>query len=85
MPSTDQAGLVGGQDQITAFAGRGAKLDDSSTIAPVFGHFEAQRQPRVGRVLLDLPDLFQVVEGDQRLVLVELLKGLGGPSSDWRR
>ena len=74
----DQARLVRGEDEVHGFAGRGAELRGQLDHRAGVGHLEAQREPGLRGVLLDLLDLLVVVVGDQRLVRVQLLQRLVG-------
>ena len=77
-PLDHQPGLEGGPDQVDGLAGRGAELARQLHHRAGVGHLDPQTQARVRGVLLDLANLFQVVVGHQRLVLVQLLQRLGG-------
>ena len=63
----------------TRFAGSGAELGGELDHGAGVGDLDAQGQPGVRGVLLDLVDLLVVVVGDQRLVLVQLLQRLARP------
>ena len=66
------------QDEVDRLARRGAELGGELHHRPGVGDAEAQRQPGVRGVLLDLLDLLQVVEGDQGPVAIELAERLVG-------
>ena len=74
----DEARLGRREDEVHGLARRGAEFGGQLDHGPGIRHLEAQRQSGIGGVLLDLSDFLPVVEGDQRLVLVQLLQRFGG-------
>ena len=70
-----EADAVGLEDHVDGLAGRGAELRGQLDHRAGVGNLETEGETGVGRVLLDLVDLLDVVEGHERLVLVELLEG----------
>ncbi len=74
----DEPPPVGLEDQVHRLAGERAELRRQFDHRPGVRHLEAQRKARMRRVLPDLLDLLEVVEGDERLVLVEFRERLDG-------
>ena len=77
-PLDDQAGLVGGLDQLDGLARGGAELRRQLDHRPGVGHAQPQGQAGVRGVLANLADLLEVVVRHQRLVPVQLAERLVG-------
>ena len=70
----NEPAFVGREDQVDGFARGSPELARQFDHRAGVRHLEAQHDAGVGRVLLDLVELGDVVECDQRLVLIEFLQ-----------
>ncbi len=80
-PSTTKSEIEGRLNQVTASLGSQPNLEDSSTTEPVLGTRRRSTTPACGAYRLIFFNSFEVVESDQRLVLIQRLQGfarLGG-------
>ena len=75
-PFHHQVMVMGILDEVDRFARQGAEFAGEFYHRPRVGHAESEGQAGVRRVLGDLLHLLVIVVGDQRLVAVELVKGL---------